>query len=140
MLAEERAAREALEWRITQRESDEALERAVTGLRQQFSLSDDDLREVIGTAYQLGAGIDQLPYIYKAIAFDKVNARVQAMRADQERKAHEEQRRQAGAASASQLISSGTVGSNGLTTQTAADGHMTIRQAIEAALREHGVT
>jgi hypothetical protein len=140
LLHEERAAREALEYRFTQRESDEALDRVVTGLRQQFQLSDDDLREVIGTAYQLGAGIEQLPFIYKAIAFDRVNARVQAVRADQERRAQEDQRRQASAANASALISTNTTGSNGLTTQVAADGNMTIRQAIEIALREHGVT
>jgi hypothetical protein len=138
-LAEERAARQALEQRIDQRESDERLTNAISGLRQQFNASDDDLREVINLAYQMGAGTDQLPYLYKAMTFDKINARVQAQRLVETQRAEEAQRRQAAAASANAVVSSGTIGSNGVTGQMPADGPMTIRQAVEAALAEHGL-
>lgn len=138
-LAEEREARLALERRLEQRDVDERLNQTLAGLRQQFNASDDDIQEVVNIAYQMGASVDQLPYLYKAMTFDKINARVQAQRIEEQRRAADTQQRQAAAASANQVISTGTVGSNGITSQAAADGHMTIRQAVEAALAEHGL-
>lgn len=138
-LAEERAARMALEERISQRETDERLAGMINDLRQQFNASDEDLQEVIGIAYKMGAPVEQLPYLYKAMTFDKINARVQAQRLSEQRTAEETQRRQAAAAQANAVVASNTVGSNGITSSRPADGPMTIRQAVEAALAEHGL-
>lgn len=139
MLAEERAARLALEERLNQRETDERLNATIAGLRQQYNASDEDIQEVVNVAYQLGANVDQLPYLYKAMTFDKINARVQAARLTEQQREAETQRRQAAASAASQVVAQGTTGSNGLTSQVPADGPMTIRQAVEAALAEHGL-
>lgn len=135
-IALERQARLALEDRIAQREADEVLERAVGGLRQQFNLNDEDVRTVVGAAYNLGLGVEALPMIHKAMLFDRLQASVQARRAAQQQRNAETQKRQSAAASATQLIASTTNGGNGLTNQVAADGRMTIREAIEAAYEQ----
>lgn len=135
-LAEERQAREALEQRISQRETDEQLRSAVDGLRQQFNLSDEDLQEVIGVAYRGGFGIEALPMIYKTMAFDRIHARVMATRADEERRQADTQRRTTAKAQASQVVSNGSRGAGGLADQLDAGGRMTLREAIEAAFDE----
>ena len=132
-IAQERQARLALEERLTQREADEQLERAVVGLKNQFNLNDEDLRAVVGTAYQMGVGPDAFPLIHKAMQFDRIDARVRAHRAEQERERAETARRQAAKTQASQAISSGTGQGNGLTNQVDAGGTMSLREAIEAA-------
>lgn len=132
-IAQERHAREQLEARISQRETDEQLERAIGGLRQQFNLNDEDVRAVVNAAYQGGYGIEALPMIYKTMAFDRINARVQAQRAQQAAQEAETQRRTAAKSQAGQVVSSGGVGANGLTSQMDAGGNMTLREAIEAA-------
>jgi hypothetical protein len=63
---------------------------------------------------------------------------VQAQRTQQEQQQAEEARRTAAKSQAGQIISSGTNGANGLTNQVDAGGHMTIRQAIEAAFDQLG--
>ena len=132
-LADERRARENLEYRISQREEDERLEKAVGGLRQQFNLSDEDLQEVIGVAYQGGYGIEALPMIYKTLAFDRIHARVQQTRAEQERQQAETQRRTQAKSQAGQVVSNGSRGAGGISNQVDAGGRMTLREAIEAA-------
>jgi hypothetical protein len=135
-LAEERRAREDLERRISQRETDEQLERAVTGLRQQFNLNDDDLREVIGTAYQSGYGIEVLPMIYKSMAFDRLAARVQAQRDRTAAEEAERSRRTAAKTQAGAVVANGSRGAGGLTNQVDAGGRMSLRDAIEAAFEQ----
>ena len=135
-IAKERAARLALEDRISQREADEQLDRAVNGLRSQFQLSDEDLREVVGTAMQMGLGIEAFPLIYKTMQFDRINARVQAHRTEQERVKAETARREAAKTQASQIISNGSSGGNGLTDRVDAGGKMSLREAIEAAFEQ----
>lgn len=135
-IAEERKARLALEDRISQREADEHLQRAVGGLKTQFNLNDDDLRQVVGTAYQLGLGVEAFPMIYKTMVFDRLQARVQAQRVEQARQEAENTRRQASKTQAGQLISSGTGGGNGLTDQVGTGTNMTLREAIEAAFEQ----
>jgi hypothetical protein len=137
-LAQERRAREDLEARISQRETDEQLERAVSGLRQQFNLNDDDLNAVINVAYQNGYGIDALPMIYKTMAYDRLSARVQAARAEQERQKAETARRTAAKSQAGQVVANGSRGAGGITNQVDAGGRMTLREAIEAAFEQSG--
>ena len=135
-LAQERQARLALEQRFSQREADMALEGAIAGLRGTYNATDDDIREVIGTAYRIGLGVEALPMIYESMAFQKINSRVQAMRAQDAAKQAEETRRTAAKQQAAQIISTGA-SANGLTSQVSPDGHMSIREAIEAAILQH---
>jgi|SRR5215471_6524451 len=130
---EERQARLALEDRITQKESDEALARAVEGLRSEFNLSNEDLQQVIGVAYQNGYGFDALPMIYKTMAFDRLSARVRAAREAEAQQQAETERRTAAKRSAGQVVSSGARGAGGLNSQVDSGGRMTLREAIEAA-------
>ena len=135
-IAEERQARLQLEQRLSQRESDEALDRAITGLRQQFNLNDDDVRQVVHAAYEGGYGIDALPMIYKTMAFDRLAARVQAQRDMQARQEAETNRRTTAKSQAGQVVSSRSVGANGITNQVDAGGNMTLREAIESAFTQ----
>jgi hypothetical protein len=136
----ERQARLALEERLAQRDADAELSSAVNGLKQQFNLNDEDVGVVVQTAYQMRVGTEAFPQIWKAIAYDRISARVQAQRAEAERKAAETTSRQGAAAAASQIVSTGTGAGNGLTNQVDhADRHMSIREAIELAMDQHGV-
>jgi hypothetical protein len=132
----ERQARLALEDRVSQREADEQLYSAVAGLRNQFNLNDEDLTAVVGTAYQMGLGVDAFPMIYKTMQFDRIDARVRAHRAEQARQQVETQRRQQAKTQAGQTISNGTGRGSGLTNQVDAGGRMTLREAIEAAFQQ----
>ena len=132
-IAQERRARLALEDRLSQREADEQLERAVVGLRNQYNLTNEDLQAVVGTAYQMGVGPEAFPMIYKTMQFDRIDARVKAHRAEQERQRAETARRQAAKSQANQVISNGTGQGSGLTNQVDAGGNMSLRAAIEAA-------
>jgi hypothetical protein len=132
-IAQEREARQALEERFAQREADEQLHQAVTGLRSQFNLSDEDLQAVVQTAFQMRLGVEALPMIYKTMQFDRIDARVRAQRAEQARQQQETDRRQQAATQANAIVGSGRGSANGLTSQVDAGGRMTLREAIEAA-------
>ncbi len=134
-LAEERQARLDLEARINQQESDRRLQGAINGLKQEFSIDDNDVREVVQVAAQNGYGIDALPMVYRAIAYERQVAAQQAQQQSAEARQIEEQRRQAAAAAASSTVSTGT-GAVGTTTEVPADGSMSMREAIEAAFEQ----
>jgi hypothetical protein len=132
----ERQARLVLEQRLNQREMDEHVERTVNGLRSQFNATDDDIRDVIQVAMANNYPVDALPMIYKAITLDKLQARVTAANAAKAERDAAETRRKAAAATASQVISQGTAGSNGLTNRTELQERPTFRQAALAAFDE----
>jgi hypothetical protein len=132
-IVQERKARQALEERFAQREADEQLHQAVAGLRSQYNLSDEDLQTVVQTAFQLNLGVQALPMIYKTMQFDRIDARVRAQRADQQRQQAETQRRQQAKTQASTIIGNGRGSANGLTAEVDAGGRMNLRDAIEAA-------
>jgi hypothetical protein len=139
-LAQERNARMALEQRILQRESDQALEVAIGNLRGQYNATDDDLRTVVSTAYQMGVGLEALPMVYEAMAFQRLTAQVQAMRAQRAQQEAEAARRTAAKTQAGQIVSSGSgINGAGITNQVDPNGHMTIREAALAALEQHGL-
>lgn len=131
-LYRERQAREALEARFTQRETDELLARTVQGLQQQYGLNNDQVRAVVGTAMQMNLGIEYLPMVYQAMAFQ---AQQQAVQQASGQRQTEEQQRQAAAANAAQLIGNGT-GSVGLTGTPANAEYSSYREALEAAFDE----
>lgn len=139
MLHEERQARLALEQRIAQREQDEQLNQMVGTLRSQFNANDEDIRNTIITAAQQQLPVEMLPMVYKTMAFDRIQASVQAHRDQQAALAAEEQRRQAAAAAASRTVANGTGSAAPLVDRVDTGQPMTLRQAIEAAYDAAGL-
>jgi len=131
-LANERRAREALEQRFVQREADEQLGRAVQGLQQQYGLNDDQVRAVVGQTMNMGLGIEMLPIVYQAMAFQAQHAAQQESAAQQ---AAAEAQRQAAAAQAAAVVGNGT-GVNGGSPTPANPSYSSYREAIEAAYDE----
>ena len=125
----ERQAREALEARFAQREADEQLARAVSGLKQSYGLNDDQVRAVVGTAMQMNLGIEYLPLVYQAMAFQGYQGAQQQVA---QQTATEEQQRQQAAANAAALIGNGT-GVVGGASAPANVEYSNYREAIEAA-------
>lgn len=139
-LYEERTARQKLEERLDQQELDRQLERSIGGLKSTFNIGDDDVTEVLQIAYQHNLGVETFPMIWKQVAYDRL---VQRWNAEQAAKAAGERTtvdRQTAAAAASQVVSSGTHGGNGLTNEVdVSQQHMTPRQAIELAFDSLGL-
>lgn len=131
-LYQERLARESLEQRFLQREADEQLTRAVHGLQQQYGLNDDQCRAVVGTAMNLGLGINMLPMVYQAMAFQGQQS---AQQAAAQQKAAEDAQRQQAAANAASLVGNGT-GVVGGGSAPANVEYSSYRDAIAAAYDE----
>jgi hypothetical protein len=139
-LHQERVAREALEQRLNAREADETLQRAVGDLRTQFGANDEDIRNAVTFAYQNQWPVEALPMIYKTMAFDRIQATVQAHRDAQAAQAAEATRRQEAALRANGMVAQGTgAPTNGLGERQLGDQPITIRQAIEAAFEQAGM-
>lgn len=137
-LAEERQARIALENRIAQREADEILHRAIGGLQQQLGATEDDVRNVVSQALQMGVGPEMFPMIYQAQQYQKTLALQQAQTQSQQQTAAAEQQRQAAARAAAQRVSSGS-GVVGTAPASVAGQPMTAAEAAAAALESLGV-
>lgn len=131
-IAQERAARQQLEQRIAQREADEQLARTVFGLQQQYGLNDDQLRAVVGTAMQMNLGVEYLPMVYQAMAFQAQQA---ALLEQQQTQQSEEQRRQQAAQQAAAVVGNGAGVTPGAPV-AASNGYSSYREAIEAAYDE----
>lgn len=131
-LALERQAREALEQRFVERETNDNLARAVHGLQQQYGLNDDQVRAVVGTAMQMNLGIEYLPLVYQAMAF-QANQQVLAQQAQNQQT--EEQRRQQAAQQAAAVVGNGAGVTPGASASANA-GYRTYRDAINAAFDE----
>jgi len=128
----ERRAREALEQRIAQREADDYLGRAVQGLQQQYGLNDDQVRAVVGQTMNMGLGIDHLPMVYQAMAFQGLQ---QAQQETAQQRQQTDAQRQAAAAQAAAVVSNGT-GVNGGSPTPANPSYSSYREAIAAAYEE----
>jgi hypothetical protein len=138
-LHEERQARMSLEERINQREADEQLSRTIDGLRTQYGANDEDLRAAVNLAYQSNLGIEQLPMIYKTMAFDRIQANVRAYQAQQAAEAAKNQQRTAAKQAAGQVISNGNTGATNLTDRASTGAPMSLRESIEAAFEQAGM-
>jgi len=134
-LAEERQARLALEQRIERREADEELQGAISGLKQRFNATDEQVRAVVSQAMDAGYGLESLPMIYQAMAYE-ASQQVSAQQTATQQA--EEQRRRQAAAAASQSIGTGS-SSAGTTQAQPAGSFSTIREAALAAMTELGV-
>lgn len=137
-LNEERQARIALEQRIEQREADERLMRSVQGLKQQFQIDDDQAREVVGTALQMGMGPEMFPMIYQSIAYQKQQAAQQAQNMSAEQVQAENARRQAAAQAAAATVGQGS-GAVNTTMAVPQDGRMSLQDAILSAMDGQGL-
>ena len=136
-LAEERQAREALEQRILQREADEVLARSVNGLKQQFQIDDNEAREVVATAYQMGLPPQMLPMVYQSMAFQRMQAQNQARQEVTSAQQAQDEQRRAAAAAAGQTISQGT-GAVGVQGTPVNQEFTNYRDAIMDAFAQHG--
>ena len=121
-----------------QREAERQLSNAIGGLQRKYQLTESDVREVVGTALQARMGPESFEMIYKNLAYDREQqARGQAMATRQAQEAQREAAKTRG----QQLVGNGrsAASAGGVVQPGAPDGHMSIHEAYEAALREHGV-
>lgn len=128
---------EQLSQREMQRQADQQLQLAIGGLQRKYQLNDSDVKEVVGVALQNRMGPESFEMIYKNLAFDRSQqARAAAMADRQAQEAQREAAKQRG----QQLVGQGgsANGAGGMPPGLP-DGHMSITEAYEAALREHGV-
>ena len=100
-LAEERQARETLEARIDQRESDDVLRKAIGGLQSQFGANDDDARAVVSQAYNMGLGPEAFPMIFQSLQYQKATAAY-------EQRQQRTKQRQTSAQAATQVVATGS--------------------------------
>ena len=119
-------------------QADRVLRTAISGLQSRYQADTDTVRQVIQTALQSNLGPEAFDMIYKNLAFDRAHTARQ--QAEQQRTQQEGQRRAAGER-ASQLIGSGS-SANGAGGQNPdqAEGRMSLSQAYEAAVSQHGTT
>jgi len=137
-LNEEREARLALQKRLDDREADEYLRSRVEGLKQAYSIDDDQAREVVQAAISLRLGPEAFPMIYESMAFRKLQAQTDAQRQAADTDAADDARRRAAAAAAASTVGTGT-GSTNVTTAPPANVHMSPRDAVLAAMDQLGV-
>jgi hypothetical protein len=137
-LAEEREARLAIQRRLDDRDADEYLRNRVEGLKQAYSIDDEQAREVVQAAVAMRLGPDAFPMIYESMAFRRLQAQQEAQQQIATTSAEDDARRRAAAAAASSTVSTGT-GSTNVTTAPPANVHMSPRDAVLAALDQLGV-
>ena len=129
-IMEERQARMALEQRLEQREADERLAQAVSGLKQQYGATDEQVRSVVGQAMQMGLGIEAFPMIYQAMAYQSSQQATAQLTVEQEA---ERQRRQEAARRAASVVGTGSGAANTTPADPAAT-YSSIREAAAAAI------
>jgi hypothetical protein len=117
-------------------QADRVLRSAIGGLQGRYQADDATIRQVIQTALQANMGPESFDMIYKNIAFDRAHTARQ--QAEQQRAQQEQQRRAAGER-ASQLIGNGSsANSAGGADPNLVPGQMSLSEAYEAALQQHG--
>ena len=131
-IAEERQARLAIEERLAQRDADERLQRAVGGLKQQYSATDEQVRSVVQQAMQMQLGVEAFPMIFQAMAYQAYQQVSAQQTAGQEA---ETLRRQEAARRAAAVVGTGSGAAN-TTTASPAATYSSIREAAAAAIDE----
>jgi hypothetical protein len=136
-LAEQQKVIDQLAYRDQRREADQLLQRTIGGLQRKYNLDQTTVNEVVSAALQSRAGPEQFETIYKSLAFDRAQ---QARAETQAQRAEQESRRQAAGQRAGQLIGNGSsANSAGAPMADPSDGRLSISEAFDAALKEHGV-
>ena len=120
-----------------QRDANVRLSSAIGGLQRKYQADESTVREVVGTALQAGMGPESFEMIYKNIAYDREQQARQAAMANRQT---QEAQREAAKTRNGQLIGNGpSAASAGGSQPGVSDGPVSIQDAYEAALREHGV-
>lgn len=121
-----------LQERLSQQEADRQLQTAISGLQQRYGVDDAVTRDVVATAYRMGVGPEAFDMIYQSMAFQRMQVEQQtAKEREAARQAQEQLRRQQAAAAAGVIGTGGSAAS--ATTAPAAEGNMSLRDAIESA-------
>ena len=117
-------------------QADRVLRSAISVLQSRYQADQATVRQVIQTALQANMGPESFDMIYKNIAFDRAH---QARQQAQETRQQQEEQRRAAGERASQLVGSGpSANSAGGSMPGPAEGQMSLSEAYEASLREHG--
>lgn len=127
-----------LQNQLAQRELEAQVNHTVQGLKQEYGASDEDIFQTVAVARQMNVGVEALPQIYKAMAYDRLVANFRASQQVQQETAAQTQQRQAAASQASRLVGTGS-SSTGVTTAPPNTGYRSIREAAEAAIDELGL-
>ena len=122
--------------REQQREADMRLQAAVSGLKQQYQIGDEQVRAVVGKALEMGVGPEMFPMIYESMAYQMQTQAQTQHTAAQEAEAN---RKRQEAANASRVVGGGA--SVPAANQVAAEQNTvkSPRDAVLAALNELGV-
>lgn len=128
-LAQSNSRLEQLEQRLAQEQADRELRDSITGLKQQYQASDEDIRLTVQTAMQQGLPLQALPMVYRSIAFEKSVTQQAARQEAGQTQAAQQQARQQAAAQAASVVGTGS-GATGTTQDQIADGKMSLHDAI----------
>lgn len=116
--------------------ADQRLRQVVAGLKEQYGVTDEEAREAVAQTANMNLGIDAVPMVYRAMAFDKMNVQRQAVADATVQQQAAEQQRQAAAAAAQQAVAPGQISANGVTQAAPSQQPKSIREAIEMAYDE----
>ena len=116
--------------------ADQHLRSVVNGLKEQYGVDDNEAREAVRLTASMKLGIDAIPLVYRAMAFDKMNVQQRAVNDSLTAQQQAEQQRQAAAAAAQQTIAPSQISANGVTQAAPSEQPRTAREAIEMAFEE----
>ena len=118
------------------RAADERLARVTNGLREQYSATDDEIREAVRQTAQMNLGIDAVPMVFRAMAYDKTRTQQEVAAETAAQRQQAEQQRQAAASAAQEVVASGSRSANGVTQAAPSHHPKSTREAIEMAFQE----
>ena len=133
---ETRQQLQAMQQQFQDQQADQHLRGVVNGLKGQYGINDDEAREVVRQTASMKLGIDAIPMVYRAMAFDKLNVQQQAATDVSAQQAAAEAQRQAAAAAAQSTVAPGQVSANGVTQAAPSHQPKSVREAIEMAFDE----
>ncbi len=126
---------EALQGQIADQQADQMLRQVMDGLKATFSIDEDEARAVVAQTQRMGLGIQAIPLVYRAMAFEQGRVRDQAAADAATQRETNEQQRRAAAAAATAAVATGA-SPNGVTEVPPARTPTSIRDAIEQAFDE----
>lgn len=135
-LYETRQQLTALQRQVQDQVADQRLHSVVNGLKQQYGISDDEAREAVRLTASLNMGIDAVPLVYRAMAFDKLSTESQARNDASTQHQQAEQQRQAAAAAAQRTVAPSQISANGVTQAAPSEEPRSTREAIELAFAQ----
>lgn len=116
--------------------ADQHLRQAIGGLQSRYQATDEQVREVVSQALQMGAGPDAFDMIFRSIEFDRMQ---QARQQYQQNRTAEDQQRQAAAQRAGEVVSTGGSAAQAGGPPPRKTEFSSYREGIEAALEQYDV-